>query len=168
MVQIITKYSTPPNDFPGIKQNSSSGGGSGVTEQEVLDLIAANTLSESAIEDLIEAAALTADQALVLVRNAIITDNDNYTVLATDASKYIRLTAAGAKTITIQTNATQALPDNADWHFRNAGAGDATISPAGGVTVNLPINGSLVIPQGGTITLKRIASNTFDLIGITA
>lgn len=59
-----------------------------------------------------------------------------------------------------------AAPANGEWHLRNVGAGDATISPVVGVTVNLPTGGSLVIPQGGTVTLKRVAADERDLFGL--
>jgi hypothetical protein len=99
--------------------------------------------------------------------SVVITDADNYTVLAADNNKYIRLTAAGTKTVTVQTEATQALPANGEWHFRNHGAGNATLTPSGGVTLNAPYGGTLVVPQGGSVTLKRIAADAFDVIGVT-
>jgi hypothetical protein len=90
-----------------------------------------------------------------------------YQIVAADAGKYIRLTNAAAKTINIVTNATEPLGTDTEYNFRNVGAGDATITPVGGVTVNLPTAGSLVIATGGTATLKRVAINEFDLFGET-
>lgn len=90
-----------------------------------------------------------------------------YDLLNADKGKYLRLTDAAAKTVTVRPNATEALDDNAEWHFRNTGAGDATFVPGSGVTINAPAGGSLVIPQGGTVTLKRVAVDEFDLIGQT-
>jgi hypothetical protein len=98
---------------------------------------------------------------------AVDTDADDYTVLAADNNKYIRLTAAGTKTVFIQDNATEALPANGEWHFRNVGAGDTTFDDTD-VTINIPVGGSLVVEQGGTVTLKRVAVDEFDLIGVTA
>lgn len=91
----------------------------------------------------------------------------NYTVDADDAGSYIRLTQATAKNVIIQTDVTEPLPANAEWHIRNAGAGNATIAPVAGVTVNAPAGGSLAIPLGGTVTLKRVAVDTFDVLGQT-
>jgi hypothetical protein len=91
----------------------------------------------------------------------------SYSVQATDKNKYIRLTNAGTKSIVIRDNLEHALPDNGEWHFRNAGAGDATFTPDPGVTVNPPVGGTLVIANGGTVTLKKVATDVFDLIGIT-
>lgn len=94
----------------------------------------------------------------------------SYDVAVGDVDKYIRLTNAGAKTINVRAEATHALAaaPNGEWHFRNAGAGEATFVPAGGVTINPPVEGSLSVPGGGTVTLKRIAADTFDLFGITS
>lgn len=96
----------------------------------------------------------------------VTTDADDYTVLAADNNKYIRLTAAGTKDIIVQDEATEALPANGEWHFRNVGAGDATFDDTD-VTINVPAGGTLVVPQGGTVTLKRVAADEFDLFGVT-
>ncbi|MDR7062007.1 MULTISPECIES: DUF2793 domain-containing protein [unclassified Sphingopyxis] len=95
------------------------------------------------------------------------TEVADYTVAPGDDNHFVRLTAAAAKTISIDLNATTALPANGEWHFRNVGAGDATFDPDVGVTVNVPAGGTLVVPQGGTVTLKRAAADVFDLIGQT-
>lgn len=95
------------------------------------------------------------------------TESGNYTIDPDDDGHYIRLTAVSTKTISIDLDATTALPANGEWHFRNVGAGDATIDPDVGVTVNAPAGGTLVVPQGGTITLKRAAADEFDLLGQT-
>jgi hypothetical protein len=91
----------------------------------------------------------------------------DYDLLASDVGKYIRLTNAAAKNIDVRDNSTHGLPANGEWHFRNAGAGDATFSEGGAVTINAPAEGTLVVPEGGTVTLKWIAVDTFDLIGVT-
>jgi hypothetical protein len=96
----------------------------------------------------------------------VATDADDYTVLAADNNKYIRLTAAGTKDIIVQDDATEALPASGEWHFRNVGAGDATFDDTD-VTINAPADGTLVVPQGGTVTLKRVATDEFDLFGVT-
>lgn len=99
---------------------------------------------------------------------AVLAEASNaYSVGAADKGKYIRLTNAGAKTITVRDEAEHALPLNGEWHFRNAGVGDATFVPDAGVTVNAPAGGSLVVGEGGTVTLKRVAADEFDLMGST-
>lgn len=81
--------------------------------------------------------------------------------------KWHRFTNAAAKTLTVRDNVTHAVDQDAEFLLRNVGAADLTISPAGGVTVNLPTGGSLVVPQGGTVVLKRVAADEFDLSGYT-
>lgn len=90
-----------------------------------------------------------------------------YDVDAADKGKYIRLTNAGAKTINVRDEADHALPINGEWHFRNVGVGDATFVEDTAVTINAPAGGSLVVGQDGTVTLKRIAADEFDLMGST-
>ncbi len=94
-------------------------------------------------------------------------DIDNYTLAPTDVGNYIRMTAAGAKTVSIDLEATTALPADGEWHIRNVGAGDCTITPVVGVTVNAPYGGTLIVAQNGTVTIKRVAANTFDIFGST-
>ncbi len=86
---------------------------------------------------------------------------------AADAGKYHRFTSASAKTLNIRTDATHALPANGEWELRNAGTLDLTIVPAGGVTVNVPAGGTLVLEPGMSAVLKRAAADVFDLIGHT-
>lgn len=95
------------------------------------------------------------------------TEAGSYTLDPDDMGNYIRLTGAGTKDISIDLESTTALPENGEWHFRNVGAGDATVDPDVGVTVNAPAGGTLVVPQGGTITLKRVAADEFDVLGQT-
>jgi len=84
-----------------------------------------------------------------------------------NAGKYQRWTNAGAKTLTIQPEATTAQPEFGEWHIRNQGAADLTIAPGSGVVINAPNSGTLVVPIGGTVTIKRAAEDQFDLMGQT-
>jgi hypothetical protein len=107
-------------------------------------------------------------QTVIAEPTPILTDATTaYQIIAADAGKYVRLTNAAAKTIDIVLDATAALAADTEYNFRNVGAGDATITPVVGVTVNLPVGGSLVVAQGGTVTLKRVATDEFDLFGAT-
>lgn len=101
---------------------------------------------------------------------AAVTNDANaaYTLLAADKSKYRRMTNAAAKTITVQDDATEPQTLGDEWHFRNVGAADLTFAPDAGVTINAPAGGSLVVPQGGTVTLKNVDVDEFDLLGVTS
>jgi hypothetical protein len=48
---------------------------------------------------------------------------------------YQRWTNTSAKTLNVRTDATHALPTAGQWHIRNVGANNLTITPAGGVTI---------------------------------
>lgn len=86
---------------------------------------------------------------------------------AAENAQFLRFTNGSPKTLTVRPDSTEPLPENGEWHIRNAGAGDLTIVEGSGVTVNEPNGGTLVVPNGGTVTLKRVATDTFDLLGQT-
>lgn len=88
-------------------------------------------------------------------------------LVATDAGLYLRFTNAAAKTLTVQDNADAAITVGVEVHGRNAGAGDLTIVEDTSVTVNPPAGGTLVIPEGGTFTLKKVGTDDWDLFGVT-
>jgi len=95
-----------------------------------------------------------------------VSDTDT-NLLASQASQYIRFTAATAKTLTVQPDATEAMPANGEWHIRNVGAADLTLVEGSGVTLNPPAGGTLVLSAGCTVTLKRAAEDEFDILGQT-
>lgn len=85
-----------------------------------------------------------------------------------DQGCYVRMTGTGAKTVTVRPDATHAMPANGEWHIRNAAAsGDVTLTEGMGVTLNPPAGGTLVVEPGMTVTLKRVAADEFDVIGLT-
>ena len=102
------------------------------------------------------------------VYSTIVTDSTTARNLdADDMGKYLRFTNAGTKNLTVQDNADEAITAGAEVHGRNVGAGDLTIVEDTAVTVNPPAGGTLVIPQGGTFTLKKVATDEWDLFGVT-
>lgn len=78
-----------------------------------------------------------------------------------DSGQYRVLTAAAAKTITVQ----EPLPDDFELHIDNRGAAAATVVGAGGAVVSPSVGGTLVLPQHGVATLKRLAANDYRLVG---
>ncbi|APZ81843.1 hypothetical protein vBEliSR6L_78 [Erythrobacter phage vB_EliS_R6L] len=89
----------------------------------------------------------------------------NSNLLASQMGGFLRFTAGTAKILTVQSEATEAMPENGEWHLRNVGAADLTLAEGVGVTIHPPSDGTLVIPQGGTVTIKRVAEDEFDLFG---
>lgn len=92
----------------------------------------------------------------------------SHEVDAGETGAYLRFTATGDKTCTFRPESAQALPANGEWHLRNAAAGNLALSPGAGVTLNPPYSGTLVVPPGGTVTVKRVAADLFDVLGVTA
>lgn len=78
---------------------------------------------------------------------------------------------ASAVTLTVQLNATAAIPANAEYEIEARGAGGLTIvAGTDGVdTVNIipPKGGSLVLAQGDFVKIKRTNLDEFKLIGTT-
>lgn len=108
------------------------------------------------------------DAALSILSAVVTTDATTARLLSLgDAGLYVRFTNAAAKTLTVQDNADEAIPISFQTHGRNAGAGDLTIVEDTSVTVNPPAGGTLVIPEGGTFTLKKVATDEWDLFGVT-
>lgn len=102
------------------------------------------------------------------VASAVATVSDAASnLLSSLEGKYIRFTATSAKTLTVQPDSTAPQADNAEWHIRNAAASNLTIVAGSGVTVNAPYGGTRIVPPQATVTLKRVAANTYDLMGQT-
>ena len=85
----------------------------------------------------------------------------------TDAGKYIRHTNASASTVTVQPQASVAWVADTEIHIRRVGAGTLTITPGSGVTLHAPSGGTLVMTAAMSVTLKRVASDEWDVIGQT-
>jgi hypothetical protein len=60
-----------------------------------------------------------------------------YTLVLTDVNKQVSLTNAAAITLTVPTNATVAFPLQTRIDLVQLGAGQVTVSPAGGVTIGV-------------------------------
>lgn len=88
-------------------------------------------------------------------------------VTAGNESLYHRFTFNGAKTVTVRPNSTHALPADGSWVLRNVGTGNLTIVEGSGVTINPPYGGTLVLEPRMTVTLQKVGTNEYDLIGQT-
>lgn len=91
----------------------------------------------------------------------------SYTFVVSDVGKYIRATHGAAKTFTVPTNAVAAMAIGAEIHVRNAAAGDLTFATASGVSLNIPYMGTLKLGEQASATLKKVASDEWDLLGDT-
>lgn len=91
----------------------------------------------------------------------------SHNIVNSEAGGYLRFTSATAKTCTFRPNSTEAITVDAEFHIRCVGAGDLTLTPGAGVTLNPPAGGTLVLSDGMSVTVKRVATDEFDVIGQT-
>lgn len=97
-----------------------------------------------------------------------ITDATTARVLViTDSGKYLRFTSTSAKALTVPPQSSVSWVADTEVHVRNHGASNLTLTPGSGVGLNPPYAGTLVVPPGGTVTLKRVASDSWDVMGQT-
>lgn len=89
------------------------------------------------------------------------------TSLVDDAGKYLRFTNASASTYTVAPQSAVAWPANTEITIRRAAGSNLTLTPGSGVTLNAPSGGTLVLTNNMTVTLKRVATNVWDVIGQT-
>lgn len=92
----------------------------------------------------------------------------SYTAVLADANSYIQFTNGSAVTFTIPTNASEAFAVGAVIVIEQNGAGVVTIAPAGGVTLNS--RGALLNTAGqyAVAQVKKVATNTWTVIGDVA
>jgi len=107
-----------------------------------------------------------ADPASV-VTESVVVSTETSDLANTQNTQYIRFTSGNVKTLNVRTDANHAIDTDAEFHLHNEGGNNLTVVPATGVTITPPPSGSLSIPTGGTATLKRVATDSFDLMGVT-
>lgn len=90
----------------------------------------------------------------------------NYSLVVADAGLVIEMNMAGANTLTIPTNAAQAIPVNTEIHGTQYGAGQTTIAPQDG-TVTLRASGGKLkaTAQYAAWTMKKVATNEWYVWG---
>lgn len=100
--------------------------------------------------------------------STVVTDSTtSRTAALTDNGTYLRFTNASASTLTIPPQSSVAWGDTAEIHVRRAAAASLTLTAGSGVTLNAASGGTLVMTDGMTVTLKRVASDVWDVIGQT-
>lgn len=89
------------------------------------------------------------------------------TLAATDAGDLIRCNNAAAIAVTVPTNATVPFAIGTEIAFSQQGAGQVTVSGAGGVTINTPITGIAVKTrvQHSIIGIKKVDTDTWLALG---
>jgi len=88
-----------------------------------------------------------------------------YQLVLTDKNKVVSLSNAAAITLTIPTNATVAFPIGTEVIIKQTGAGQVTITPAGGVTLNTSGGRNKTYEQHSLAALIKLDTNTWVLGG---
>jgi hypothetical protein len=88
----------------------------------------------------------------------------DYPLVLADAGKQIEMSYATANTLTVPTNASVAFPVGTQIAVLQTGAGQTTITPAGGVTINGYPGLKLAAQWAGCVLTKR-ATNTWVVQG---
>jgi hypothetical protein len=94
-------------------------------------------------------------------------DSTTYNLADLINGTYNYFTHASAVTLTVQPDATAAIPANAEYQIERRGAGNLTIVAGSGVTILPPKGGSLILEDGDFVVLKRTAENEYKLHGTT-
>lgn len=95
---------------------------------------------------------------------AINTQGGNYTLVIGDAGGFIRMNVAGANTLTVPPNSAVAFPVGTFIEGVQAGAGQTTITPGAGVTINA-VPGLKTAAQYSTFGLLKVATDTWLAYG---
>lgn len=92
------------------------------------------------------------------------TQSASYTLVLTDAGKVVEMNVAGANTLTVPTDASVAFPFNTYINIHQLGAGQTTVTAAGGVTIRSRV-GLKMFGQFSIATLFKRATNDWVLGG---
>jgi hypothetical protein len=135
----------------------------------ISNILVVGTQMTIVLEDATEFGPFTLPQAPFRPSVTATVSAATYAPVIGDVNSYKRCTNATACLVTLPTNASVAFPIDTELTFRQAAAGQVEIVGAGGVTINGVTgfdNKSAV--QGAVITVKKVATNTWDLLGLLA
>ena len=93
------------------------------------------------------------------------TQTSSYSLLLADNGKIVIVTTSGASTLTVPAYATEAFPIGAYVVVVQGGAGQVTITAAGGVTINSQDSLLALTGQYAVCTLVKTATNVWLLTG---
>ena len=98
------------------------------------------------------------------VNTTINAQTASYSLVVADNGKLVEISNASANTLTVPLNSSQAFPTGATLTILQTGAGQTTITPAGGVTIN-GTPGLKLRAQWSSATLIKRATDTWVAIG---
>jgi 2-keto-4-pentenoate hydratase len=88
----------------------------------------------------------------------------SYTLVLTDAGKFVTMTNAAASTLTVPPNSSAAFAAGTQVTGAQLGAGQVTLTPGSGVTINAT-PGLKVAAQYGSFALIKTGTDTWLAIG---
>lgn len=98
-------------------------------------------------------------------RSAVVTTASSRTLALSDAWNYLRPGTTGAVTLTVPAHASVAFDVGTEITIR--ALGNITLAAASGATLNAPSGGTLSMTARMTVTLKKVGTNEWDVIGQT-
>ena len=136
-------------------------GGGGSADQVSYDN-AASGLSAENVQDAIDELA-SAGGGLVPLNTQ---SGTSYSLVVSDAGKVVRTTNSAEVTISIPTNAVQAIPVGATIAIRQAGLGQVVLEASSNVVLNVPDGSDAATSRrGATIMLHKVGVDEWDLTG---
>jgi hypothetical protein len=105
------------------------------------------------------------DPATKQDKSSLVATATSRTLTITDAWNYVRPGTTSAITLTVPTNASVAFDIGTEITVR--ALGNVTLASASGVTLNAPSGGTRSMTASMTVTLKKVATNEWDVIGQT-
>lgn len=109
---------------------------------------------------------INASAAIELSKLAVATIDEksaNYTLVLTDATKFIKMSVGTANTVTVPTNSSVAFPIGTQIHIIQYGAGKTQVTGAGVVIYSTP--GNFLRAQYSSATLLKCDTNIWMLMG---
>ena len=98
---------------------------------------------------------------------SIVTVASSRTLALTDANDYLRVTGTTV-TITVPTNASVAFDIGTEISVIQTTTGTCTFAASGGVTINSRDSNVQIDGQYGAVTLKKVNTDEWDLVGALA
>jgi len=101
----------------------------------------------------------------VATLGSVVQKTGSYTFALADADNFIYSNSSSALTFTIPTNASVSFPIGTEIHIYRFGSGELSIAPASGVSLSSDGGKRNVSAQHTAVTIKKILSDTWVLIG---
>jgi acyl dehydratase len=97
----------------------------------------------------------------------VIDRTTSYTLTASDANSFQRVTSATSMIVTVPADADATIDIGTVISFEQAGAGTITLAGASGVTVNALNGGLSSVGQYAIVVIKKVAADSWVLLGDT-